>query len=97
MSDDLTRLQAEFPAYRIWREHLLGRSRYVARSRYQGLNPHTVVTPDLGELRGALQPGQGTDAAAPSSLVPPRRRVAILRKRERGTASTRRDARNASS
>lgn len=63
MSDDLTVLRDEFPAYWIWREVTPGRSRYVARSRHQGLNPHTVVTPDLGELRDALQPEQDPEAA----------------------------------
>jgi hypothetical protein len=63
VSDDLTVLRDEFPAYWIWREETPGRSRYIARSRHQGLNPHTVVTPDLGELRDALQPGQDPPAA----------------------------------
>ena len=72
MSDDLTDLRAEFPAFRIWREELPGRPRYVARSRHQGQNPHTVVTQDLGELREALQPEQTPHAAsqAPCSREP---------------------------
>jgi hypothetical protein len=56
VSDDLTELQAEFPAFHIWREDFPGRARYVARSRYRSLNPHTVVTTDLRELRAALRP-----------------------------------------
>jgi SAM-dependent methyltransferase len=56
--DDLAVLRADFPAYKIWREHIPGRVRYVARSLRPGLNPHTVVTSDLGELREALEPAQ---------------------------------------
>jgi hypothetical protein len=63
VSDDLTVLRDEFPAYWIWREETPGRSRYIARSKHQGLNPHTVVTPYLRELRDALQPGQNPQAA----------------------------------
>ena len=63
MGEDLAVLQAEFPAFRIWEEQMPGRVRYVARSRLGGINPHTVITADLDELRGALQPsraaGQG--------------------------------------
>ena len=68
MSDDLTVLRAEFPAYRIWREEVPDRPRYVARSRHQGLHPHTVVTPDLRELRDALRPEQ---AQSPVLLAQP--------------------------
>jgi hypothetical protein len=53
-ADDLAELRREFPQFRIWRETLPDRSRYVARSQRAGLNPHTVVTDDLGELRAAL-------------------------------------------
>lgn len=56
VSDELTVLRDEFPAYRIWQEQLPGRTRYVARRRYEGLGPHTVVTADAGELRQALAP-----------------------------------------
>jgi len=58
LSDDLAALRADCPAFRIWREHIPGRVRYVARSLRDGLNPHTVVTSDLGELRHALEPAQ---------------------------------------
>jgi hypothetical protein len=63
VSDDLTALRDQFPAYWIWREETPGRSRYIARSKHQGLNPHTVITPYLRELRDALQPGQNPQAA----------------------------------
>jgi O-methyltransferase involved in polyketide biosynthesis len=53
--EQLRALRAEFPAWRIWREDACGRVRYVARSRRADLNPHTVVTADLGELRKALE------------------------------------------
>jgi hypothetical protein len=54
--DDLAMVQADFPGYRIWREILPGRDRYVVRSLLPGLNPHTVVTDDLTELRDLLEP-----------------------------------------
>ena len=57
-SHDLIMLKAEFPAFQIWREDLPGRARYVARSLHAGLNPHTVVTSDLAELRDALEPAK---------------------------------------
>jgi O-methyltransferase involved in polyketide biosynthesis len=56
VGEDLAVLQAEFPAFRIWEEQMPGRVRYVARSRTDGINPHTVITADLEELRIALQP-----------------------------------------
>jgi O-methyltransferase involved in polyketide biosynthesis len=64
LGDDLTGLRADFPAYKIWQEHTPGRSRYVARSLRDGLNPHTVVTSDLAELRNALEP------ARPAGMIP---------------------------
>ena len=57
---ELACLREEFPGFRIWREEAWGRIRYIARSQQAGLNPHTVVTGDLGELRAAL----GTAPAA---------------------------------
>ena len=59
MSDDLAMVRADFPAYQIWREEGRDQPRYVARSRVWRLNPHTVVTPDLDELRDALAPASG--------------------------------------
>jgi O-methyltransferase involved in polyketide biosynthesis len=56
VGEDLAVLRSEFPAFRIWEERLPGRTRYVARSRTEGVNPHTVITADLGELREALRP-----------------------------------------
>lgn len=52
--DPLPVLQQQFPAFRIWREHMYGRPRYVARSQHLSLNPHTVITDDPDELRAAL-------------------------------------------
>ena len=83
MSDDLTGLQAEFPAFRIWQEQLPGSPRYVARSRYPGLNPHTVVTTDLRELRAALQPRPGSGTAAAIPPAPSRVPVTSLTDSER--------------
>jgi hypothetical protein len=62
--DELASLLQRFPGFRIWREITRGRVRYVARSRRPGLNPHTVVTADIGELWAAL--GSSRDAG----LVP---------------------------
>jgi O-methyltransferase involved in polyketide biosynthesis len=61
VSDDLAVVQAEFPAYQIWQEEGRGQPRYVARSRSWRVSPHTVVTPDLNELRDALDPAQGPE------------------------------------
>lgn len=54
--DDVATVQADFPGYRIWREILPGRDRYIVRSLVPGLSPHTLVTDDLAELRDALEP-----------------------------------------
>jgi hypothetical protein len=53
-ASELASLQASFPQFRIWRENLPGRRRYVARSQHLILNPHTVITDDPDELRAAL-------------------------------------------
>ena len=47
-------MQREFPGHRIWREIIPGRTVYIARSQHPAARPHTVVTPDLGELQAAL-------------------------------------------
>jgi S-adenosyl methyltransferase len=62
--EDLAAVRADYPGYRIWRESTAGRDRYVVRSLLRGLNPHTVVTDDLSELRQVLQPAGGPDLAA---------------------------------
>ena len=58
------KMQRDFPRHRIWREFIPGRTVYVARSRHPAARPHTVITPDLGELLATLteasQPGGGT-------------------------------------
>jgi SAM-dependent methyltransferase len=68
VGEDLAVLRAEFPAYTIWQEQTPGRVRYVARSRHGDVNPHTVITADLTELREHLQPapadGDGSSASA---------------------------------
>jgi hypothetical protein len=50
----LIALRADFSAFRIWREIIPGRARYIARRLHPGPGPHTVVTDDLTELRTAL-------------------------------------------
>jgi hypothetical protein len=62
--DPLPALQQEFPAFRIWRETMRDRVRYIARSPHLGLNPHTVVTADPSELRAALLPSRSAAHAA---------------------------------
>jgi hypothetical protein len=52
--DPLPVLQRQFPAFRIWRENIYGRRRYVARSQHLNQHPHTVITDDPDELRDAL-------------------------------------------
>jgi hypothetical protein len=42
------------PRFRISRETVPGRRRYVARSQHLSVNPHTVITDDPDELRAAL-------------------------------------------
>ena len=59
---ELAMLRTEFPGHLIGEECIMGRIRYVARRRKEGANPHTVVTPDLGELRAALAAGQAVKA-----------------------------------
>jgi S-adenosyl methyltransferase len=66
VSDDLAVVRADFPAYQIWQEEGRSQPRYVARSRAWRLNPHTVVTSDLAELRDALSPAH---SAADDSLA----------------------------
>jgi hypothetical protein len=47
-------LRAEFPAFRISRELVVGQVRYVACRLHPGTHPHTVVSADPGRLRAAL-------------------------------------------
>jgi len=76
-SDDrptLSALQQEFPQFTIWREVTGERTRYIARQARPGINPHTVITADLAELRTILAnstapqrgPGLGGTLAAPN-------------------------------
>jgi len=61
LSIELTRTQNEFPQFRIWSETVGDRPRrFVARRRSPDINPHTVITGDLDELRATL-----TNATAP--------------------------------
>jgi SAM-dependent methyltransferase len=53
--EELAALRLDFPGFRIWHEEICDRRRYVARSQLPGLHPHTVITPDLDELRDALK------------------------------------------
>lgn len=56
---ELTNLRAEYPGHWIGRETIVGRGvRYLARACQQDAHPHTVLTPDLSELRAALEAGR---------------------------------------
>ena len=54
---DLAQLQAGFPQFAIWEEPGHDQPRYIARSRRPGTRPHTLITPDLRELRTELSAG----------------------------------------
>jgi len=58
----LAALQEDFPGFYITLEPTGTGPRYIARSRDLGGSPHTLVTPDPGELRATL--------AAASASVP---------------------------
>lgn len=62
---ELCALREEFPQYRIWREISGDRARYIARRLHGGTGPHTLVTPDPGELRAGL-PGSPAQSCWPS-------------------------------
>jgi len=66
-ADDLATMQADFPSYRFWRESARNRTRYVARTRFGGENPHTVVTSDLAELRAVLDDSRTGPSPTPAS------------------------------
>ena len=63
MNAALALLQQEFPAYQFTTELVRDRTRYVACASVAGVNPHTVITPDLAELRRALEHGAASAAA----------------------------------
>jgi hypothetical protein len=63
---ELASLQADFPAFEIWREQTGYGTCYIARGRTLGVHPHTVMTGDPRGIRAALadsppspQPGNG--------------------------------------
>ncbi len=61
--DPVRGIQRDFPQYQIWREMAGAREpRYIAQARSLGATLHMVMTPDLGELRNALE-------TAPAQLV----------------------------
>ncbi len=64
-ADDLSGLRPDFPCFRIWRVETCDRTRYEVRSLHPGLNPHTVVTDDLAELRAALEPARHVPCPRP--------------------------------
>jgi hypothetical protein len=56
--DEIARLQASFPAFRIWQEDTYSGPRYIACRLRPGTRPHTLITSDLGELRAELGTGR---------------------------------------
>jgi O-methyltransferase involved in polyketide biosynthesis len=66
--DELATLREEFPGFRIWREMIGDRVRYIARSMHPDTGPHTVVTADLDDLCAVL--GDGAEQPEPASLQP---------------------------
>jgi hypothetical protein len=68
---ELAIVRAEFPCFRIWREETCDRARYVVRSLHRELNPHTVVTDDIGELRAALEPARHAPCPRPHAAGRP--------------------------
>ena len=75
---ELAVLQADFPCFRIWREQTCDRTRYEARSLHLELNPHTTVTGEISELRGALEPSRHAACPRPhpAGQAPPARSMA---------------------
>jgi hypothetical protein len=62
-TEAVARLTADFPSFAFWSEITADdRIRYGARRRHDGINPHTVLTTDIAELRAALSPGPARPA-----------------------------------
>ena len=59
-ADELADLQADFPQFQIWPDATLDRLRYISVSTRLDLNPHTVVTDSLAEMRAVLQSAQAS-------------------------------------
>src|ERR1700730_10878343 len=62
--DELASLREQFRGFRIWKEVIGERTRYIARRFDLEAHPHTAVTADLGELRAALSLGAEQQVAA---------------------------------
>jgi hypothetical protein len=72
---ELAGLRDQFPCFRIWRERTCDRVRYATRSLHPGLNPHTVLTDDIDELRAVLEPSRHVPCPRPHApgQAPPAR------------------------
>jgi hypothetical protein len=71
--DPVRGVQRDFPHYRIWREMAGAREpRYVAQARSLGARLHIVMTPDLSELRNALETAPAQLVSAPGRGPLPR-------------------------
>ena len=73
--DLLSGLRDDFPGFRIWREEVCGRVRYVACRQRRDLHPYAVVTGDPDELRAALAPAGETGLVPLSTETPSIARV----------------------
>jgi hypothetical protein len=56
-AEEIDRLRASFPQFRIWQENTYRGPRYIACRLQPGTRPHTLITSDLGELRSELGTG----------------------------------------
>jgi S-adenosyl methyltransferase len=73
--DPLPGLRSDFPAFRIWREDVRGRVRYIACRQRRDLHPYAIVTDDPEELRAALAPAGETGLVPLSTETPSIARV----------------------
>jgi hypothetical protein len=62
-ADKLALVAAGFPTFRLWRETILDRTRYVAQGTSLDSHPHTVITDDLAELAASLNSGLAANRA----------------------------------
>lgn len=57
--DPLEQVRRDYPGHWISEEAIGDEVRYTGRAASLRINPHTVITTDLAELRAALKDGYG--------------------------------------
>jgi hypothetical protein len=67
--DELALIEAGFPGFRVWRQTVCDRMRYVAASRDLDTHPYTVITSDLKELVASLTAGRPAAGQPPERLA----------------------------